>query len=294
MANDWYEERDPLSPIVYRYRDARVLHQRRSAFQDIKVLESGFFGRMLALDDVVQLTQRDEFLYHEMLAHVPLHAHPNPERVLIVGGGDGGTLREVLKHPSVGHVKLVELDAEVIEVAKAYLPDLAGSFASPRVELHVGDGAQYLTETQEHIDVILVDSTDPVGQAAKLFYRGFFAAARKVLRKGGIIAVQSESLHYHANHVRQVQDELSSVFASVALYGTSIATYAGNWWTFSMASDEALPHEPVRPPVTGTRVYDAEVHRSAFVSRRVLDCFTAAEADFVQSPARVHSYTSAE
>ena len=233
MSRKWLLEDDPFAPIAYRYAVRARLHSSRSAFQQIEVFETDFFGRMLVLNNVVQLTERDEFLYHEMLAHVPLHSHPSPERVLIVGGGDGGTLREVLKHPSVSRVVVVELDPEVIAVAKRFFSSLARSFDSPKAEVVNGDGVAFLRETGEQFDAVLVDSTDPVGPAAALSSPEFFRAAAGALAEGGLFAMQTESLHFHVEYVNRVQASLREFFQFVRLYCVPVATYAGNWWTFS-------------------------------------------------------------
>ena len=276
----WFDERDPFSPIAYRYPIKAELHRRRSPFQEIVVLETEFFGRMLVLDDVVQLTERDEFLYHEMLAHVPLHLLQRPERVLIVGGGDGGTLREVLKHPTIQRVTVVELDREVIEVAKEYFPGLARSFSSPKVTVHHADGVEFLRAAGEQFDAILVDSTDPVGPAKALSTPSFFASAKQRLTAQGLFAMQTESLHFHVQHVDAVQAALRGVFPAVSLYAAPIATYAGNWWTFSLACRRENDWEPVRSPVDGTRVYGDALHRGAFVPAEVRSCFSAIAADW--------------
>ena len=275
MAKQWFEERDPFSPIQYRYAEARTLYSARSEIQEIQVLASDFFGRMLVLDGVVQLTQRDEFLYHEMLVHVPMHSHADPKRVLIVGGGDGGALREVLKHESVDQVTLVEMDPEVIEVTKKYFPDMAAGFASPLVTVRHGDGVAFLQGAGREFDIILVDSTDPVGPSTSLSTPEFFQLAAEALTDRGVFAMQTESLHFHADYVNQVQRSLGAGFGAVDLYGAPIATYAGNWWTFALASHAPVGREPVREPAPGLRIYCRELHRSAFVPSKALTCFTS-------------------
>ena len=272
MAGSWFEEQDPFSPVQYRYRIEEVLHRRTTPYQRIEVLRSAFFGRMLVLDGVVQLTERDEFVYHEMLVHVPMHVHPGPERVLIVGGGDGGTLREVLRHPGVA-VTLAELDPEVVEVSRAYFPTLSESFDSPRAMVVYGDAADYVAEATERFDVVLCDLTDPVGPARKLSEQPFFEAVKGILAPGGVVAMQTESLHFHAAHIKRVQEALGAVFPHTALYGAPIATDAGNWWTFSMASLAAIEQEPRRTPPPGVRLYGTDMHRAAFIPDAVLEGF---------------------
>ncbi len=272
MSASWFEEEDPFSPIRYRYRIEEVLHKRKSQYQEIQVLRSSFFGRILVLDGVVQLTERDEFIYHEMLTHVPMHLHGNPQRVLVVGGGDGGTVREVLRHPKAEAV-LAELDPEVVEVAKAYFPRLAESLDSSRLNIFYGDAADFVANATERFDVVLCDLTDPVGPARKLSETPFLESLKKILTPGGVVATQSESLYFHAQHVRQVQENLRSIFSSVGLYGVPVATYAGNWWTFSIASLGALTIDPCRAAVAGVRFYNGKVHSSSFISNEMLDSF---------------------
>jgi len=260
-----FTERDPFSPITYSYLMEEVLYQGRSQHQDILVFKSPFFGRVLVLDGVVQLTEWDEYYYHEMLAHVPLHAHPHPRRVLIIGGGDGGALREVLKHPGVEEVTLVEVDAQVVEVSRRFFPTLATGFADPRTRLIIAEGSAFLAGAPALFDVILVDSTDPVGLAANLFTQSFYQRAAQALTPEGMLTSQTESLHFHRDFVRQVQGRLAQVFPIVGLYAVPLATYAGNWWTFSIASRRHPVSQAIRAPQGVTRYYSAEVHRHAFL-----------------------------
>ena len=271
MPDEWFIEADPFSPINYRYAGTKLLHQRRSAFQEIKVLEHGFFGRILVLDDVVQLTERDEFMYHEMLAHVPLHSHPNPERVLVIGGGDGGTLRESLKHSSIKAATLVDIDPEVSDVSKLYFPTLSRAFSDPRAVLKPGDGAAFLATTSEKFDAILVDAPDPVGPARTLTTPEFYRSALTALTDRGIFAMQTESLHFHLPFVRQVQGILGGIFPWVGLYAAPIATYAGNWWTFSVGSRAPVSVDPVRTSGFETVYYSRDAHAKAFVPPAVLE-----------------------
>lgn len=270
-TKNWFVEADPYSPINYRYAVDRVLYEHKSAIQEIKVLEHQFFGRMLVLDDVVQLTERDEFYYHEMLAHVPMHSHPAPRKVLVIGGGDGGTLREALKHPSVGSATLVDIDPEVIEVSKRFFPAVASGFADPRAVSSPGDGAAFLRETREKFDIILVDAPDPVGPAQSLHTQEFFKSAQAALTENGVFAMQTESLHFHIEFVQDVQKALKAVFSWVSLYAVPLATYAGNWWTFSIAAKAPLSKHPIRALVPGTLYYGGETHPQAYVPARVLN-----------------------
>lgn len=276
MPKFWFAESDPFAPINYRYKVNKRLFSKKSPYQHVKVFEHDFFGRIMTIDDVVQLADRDEFFYHEMLAHVPLHMHPAPKKVLIIGGGDGGTLREALKHPTVEKAVLIDIDALVIETSKRFFPQVAVAFKSPRATVLNMDGAKYMRETGERFDAVLVDSTDPVGPAKTLSTQDFFKTAANVLTPNGLFAMQTESLHYHIVFINQVQGYLGKVFPSVGLYAAPLATYAGNYWTFSIASKAKVQRwDPVRPAIKGTRIYDEEFHRKAIVPQKARDCFTA-------------------
>lgn len=269
MNEKMFHENDPFSPISYSYRIKNTLYSGKSKFQEIIVLDSTDFGRILVLDGVVQLTERDEFFYHEMLAHVALHAHKKPESVLIIGGGDGGTLREVLKHESVKKVQLIELDEQVIEISKRYFPALTSGYLDVRTQVKEMDGSLFIRETDEKFDIVLIDSTDPVGSAECLFAEQFFKDVWSVLNEDGMVAVQTESLHFHRRFVMDVQKRLDGIFEIVRLYTVPLATYAGNWWTFSIASRKYEPSKPHREYTIDTKYYDDQVHENAFLTDRL-------------------------
>ncbi len=265
MANTRFFEKDPFSPIQYVYPLSQRLLSVKGRFQKIEVLESPYFGKMLALDGVVQFTERDEFFYHEMLAHVALHAHPSPSKVLIIGGGDGGALKEVLKHSVVREATLVEIDSEVTEVSRSFFPDFAWAFEDPRTRVVMTDGSSFLTQHGGSYDVIIVDSTDPTGFAQSLFTDSFFASVASALAGKGIFVAQTESLHFHLAFIREVQTRLAARFRWVDLFTQSLATYAGNWWSFSIASDAYDPRQLRRTVEVPTRYYCEEVHRHCFL-----------------------------
>jgi spermidine synthase len=269
VNDELFRERDPFSPINYTYKINSVLYSGRSTYQEMQVLDSPEFGRILVLDGVVQLTERDEFFYHEMLAHVALHAHMNPEDVLIIGGGDGGTLREVIKHETVRNVQLVELDEKVIEISKRYFPSLSTGFSDARVKVEEMDGSHFVRDTTDKYDVVIVDSTDPVGSARNLFSEQFFSDVFSILNEDGIIVIQTESLHFHRQFVKEIQQKLGKSFKIVGLYTVPLATYAGNWWTFSIASRKYLPDLPNRKHTVSTKYYDEQVHKNAFLPETV-------------------------
>ena len=271
MDDVLFLERDPFSPIRYAYKAQQVVHREQTEFQEILVLDCAHFGRVLVLDGVVQLTESDEFFYHEMLTHVALHAHPQPENVLIIGGGDGGTLREVAKHSPVKIIDLVELDHRVVEVSRQYLPTVAASFDDPRLSMACMDGATFLQQSDRRFEVIIIDCTDPVGPAEGLFSDEFFADAINRLTPDGILVVQTESLHFHRSFVADVQRRLSQLFAIADLFTVSLATYAGNWWTFSIGSKRYDPREQARKCEVPTRYYSDDVHTHSFLPKSLYE-----------------------
>jgi len=249
-----------------------LLYDGHSAFQHLVVLDTVPFGRMLVLDDACQTSEADEYVYHEMLVHVPIMAHPDPRRVLVIGGGDGGALRRVLEYPDV-RATLVEIDGEVVRVSRALLPGIAGdAFTHPRGELIIGDGVNYLRETQEHFDVILVDSTDPVGPAVDLFNDAFYRDARRALGEDGLIVTQSGSPLVMLDELIAAAARLRAVFPIVKTYLCSIPLYPGVLWSFTAASASIDP-SAVDPARIAARLrrngaptgwYTPAVHRAAF------------------------------
>lgn len=260
-------ESDPYAPIQYTYEVTNVLYKHKSRFQDIMVFENPFFGKILVLDGVVQLTEKDEFFYHEMLTHVVMNSHPNPEKVIVIGGGDGGTVREVLKHKAVKKVYFIEIDEEVIKVSKKFFPNVASGINDRRVEIKCMDGAEFVKGRQSDIDVVIVDSTDIVGFAKSLFTNKFFRSIKNCLTENGMFVSLSESLHFHKDIVIEVQKTMKSVFPIVDLYTAPIATYAGNWWTFSVGSKKLDPREIRRKDRIRTKYYSSNIHKSAFLPK---------------------------
>lgn len=241
-----------------------VLFQGKSEYQDIAVIESREFGRMLVLDGVIQFSLRDEFVYHEMLAHVPLFTHPRPEKVLVIGGGDGGTVREILKHPEVKRVHLVDIDGMVLEVCREFFPELAMSLEDPRVGVHIADGIEFVKEHQQAFDVILVDSTDPEGPAEGLFTKEFYGSVAQALRRGGLMAMQSGSSFFTPRLVRATYQTIASQFAAVQLYLASVPTYSLAPWGFMLAAKRHPVSGRRQPGSLNTRYYSPEVHKAAF------------------------------
>jgi spermidine synthase len=245
----------------------RTLHTEQTDFQKLDMVETEEFGNMLLLDGMVMTSQKDEFVYHEMVAHVPLFTHPNPENVLVVGGGDGGVIREVLKHPSVKKATLVEIDGKVIEYSKKYLPEIAGELENPRVDVKVDDGFMHIAQSENVYDVIMVDSTEPVGPAVNLFTKGFYSGISKALKEDGIFVAQTDNPWFTPELITKVFKDVSEIFPITRLYTANIPTYPSGLWTFTMGSKK---HDPLavseeRFHEIETKYYTKELHKAAFV-----------------------------
>jgi len=245
----------------------KTLHTEQTQFQKLDMVETAEWGNMLILDGMVMTTQKDEFVYHEMVAHVPLFTHPNPEKVLVVGGGDGGVIREVLKHPSVKKAVLVEIDGKVIEYSKKYLPEIAGELDNERVEVQVDDGFMHIAKSENEYDVIMVDSTEPVGPAVNLFTKGFYAGISKALKEDGIFVAQTDNPWFKADLIQTVFKDVKEIFPITRLYTANIPTYPSGLWTFTVGSKKYDPLEVSddRFHPIETKYYTKDLHRAAFV-----------------------------
>jgi len=194
----WIEEKLEIkNGRALKIRITKSLEKVKSEFQEIEVVESESFGKILLIDGVIMLTEADEFCYHEMIAHVPLCVHPKAKKVLVIGGGDGGTVREILKHDSVNEVDVCEIDEKVIEISKRHFPYLANSFDDPKVKIYCEDGNKFIKSHKDEYDLIIVDSSDPIGPAEVLFRREFYEAIFQALKDDGIVVAQAESFFYH-------------------------------------------------------------------------------------------------
>lgn len=273
---DYFVEFDDTG-VTLRVAVEAVLHEGRSDYQDLLVFESPMFGRTLALDGIIQTTERDEAIYHEMLVHVPMLAHGAARRVLIIGGGDGGALREVLKHP-VEQVTMVELDQAVVETSKQFLPSLhAGGFEDPRLTLLFADGVKFAAESAERFDVILVDSTDPLpGPGEVLFSEAFYGDCRRLLNPGGILITQFGVPFLYPEAVRGAFTRLAAGFADATLYIVTLPSFAGGYMAFGWASDDTGARQHTTETLTAryasagldTRAYTPAFHQAAFVLPR--------------------------
>jgi spermidine synthase len=268
---DWFAE-PPMRGWQQRIEVRERLFRESSAHQSLEILDSVPFGRVLVLDGAVQTTEADEYVYHEMLAHLPLLQHGNAKRVLIVGGGDAGLLRRVLEHP-VEHAVMVEIDEMVVRASRDYLPEIGGNaLQDPRAELIIGDGARYLRETDLRFDAILVDSTDPIAAAEVLIQREFFESARSALAPGGLFVMQSGSPLLMGDELRTIHQRLGTVFGSIRTYLATIPAYPAVLWSFTLAARDGILNFPTRDELAvrfaaarlRTGYYTPDVHLAAF------------------------------
>ena len=217
-----------------------VLFEQKSEYQHVLVFQSTTWGKVLVLDGVIQLTERDEMAYQEMIAHLPLFAHPNPEHLLIIGGGDGGVIREAVKHASLKSITICEIDRVVIEAGKKYFPSVAAAWDDPRVTLHEGDGAVFMKKEDNigRYDVIVTDSSDPIGPAQSLFESPFYQAMHAALRPGGKVCTQAESIWINLPLIQQLVSDSLQIYANAEYATTQIPTYPAGQIGFLLCSKE--------------------------------------------------------
>mmetsp|Transcript_54757 Transcript_54757/g.123302 ORF Transcript_54757/g.123302 Transcript_54757/m.123302 type:complete len:318 (-) Transcript_54757:10-963(-) len=275
IKDGWFMEKNPQWPGQANSLQVKeVLLHEKTKFQDLMVFQSTDWGKVLILDGVIQLTERDEMSYQEMMAHLPLFSHKAPSKVLIIGGGDGGVLREVCKHKCLTHVDMCEIDNGVIEASKRFFPTVSCAFGDPRVNLVVGDGVAFAEKAAEGTyDVIVIDSSDPVGPAEKLFSPEFYANAHRILKPGGVLCSQGECLWVHAELIEKMLKENGSSFASAEYASIQVPTYpSGQIGAFlaRKAADGSSGSSSCRSPARTVseemdlRYYSAEMHAAAF------------------------------
>lgn len=249
-----------------------MLFHEKNELQDLIIFQNQDFGRVLALDGIIQTTEKDEFIYHEMLVHIPMMTHPNPKRVLIIGGGDGGALREVLRHETVEKVTMVEIDPSVIELCEKYLPNHSqGAFHHEKAHIVIDDGAKFVRETGEKFDVIICDSTDPIGPGEVLFGLPFYRDCLSCLTTGGLFVSQNGVPTIQANELRDAHAKLSMVFPEVHHFVAPIPTYVGGFMVFSLSSNREVSKKPSRVlPFQNLCYYTEEIHRASFALPRYI------------------------
>lgn len=227
------DDRDNLK-VSYRIKD--IVYSEESPFQHVSILDSYDFGRMLVLDGVVQTTAMDGHIYNEMITHVPLSFHPDPKRVLIIGGGDCGAAREVAKYDNVEQIDMVEIDELVVTACKAHLQEVSGNLSDPRVNFIYDDGVAFVKNAEAQYDVIIVDSSDPVGPAVELFSRDFYTNVHRALKDDGLMVCQSESPIFYFDVLQQTYRHIHDLFPFAKLYTATVPTYPGGLWSFTLGS----------------------------------------------------------
>lgn len=268
----WVEE--TLYPAYQqRFKVDNVLFEEKTEHQDLIIFENETFGRVMALDGVIQTTDSDEFVYHEMISHVPILAHGAAKKVLIIGGGDGGVLREVLRHESV-ECTMVEIDAAVVEMSKKYFPDhSAGAFENDRCNLVIADGLKFVKETDDRFDVIIVDSTDPIGPGEVLFTSEFYQDCSRILTERGILVTQNGVPFFQGDEVTTTQERMSPYFADMSFYVVAVPTYVGGFMTLAWASHDTGNRQQSVSDIaprfekagfSDTQYYTPDVHVGAF------------------------------
>lgn len=266
----WFQEN--YTPNVnLQIKIKTPLHSEVSPFQKIDFFDTFEFGRIFTLDDVLMVTEKDEFIYHEMIVHVPLAVHPNVKKVLVVGGGDGGTVRELTKYPSIEQIDLVEIDERVVRLCQQFIPQTASQLEDPRVHMFFEDGVAYMARMKSVYDLIIVDSTDPIGPGEGLFSNAFYRDCYEALNESGILINQHESPFYEAEKIamEKAHAKLKSKFPIAKVYQFHVPTYPSGYWLFGFASKKYDPiqdHDPSSWEKRGlrTQYYNSDIHRATF------------------------------
>ena len=270
ILDGWFSEICPMWPgIALSLEIDKILYSKKSKFQQIDMFQTKNHGKMLVLDGIIQLTQSDEFAYQEMLAHVPLFAHPKPETVLVIGGGDGGILREANRHDCIKTIDFCEVDEDVINVCKEFLPDLACGFDDPRVKIHIADGNAFVKAQKNRYDIIIVDSSDPIGPGKALFEQPFYQSLKTALKPNGIIATQGESFFLHKECVINLIKITKELFPVQAYSYFLVPTYPGGNIGICLGSLGPQLKKPCRDVTENfqeqLKYYTPQIHEASFV-----------------------------
>ncbi|MDD1641523.1 MAG: polyamine aminopropyltransferase [Methylococcaceae bacterium] len=240
--SQWFTEQVPWAETAFSLKIKQKLHEEQSEFQHLEIYETETFGNLMVIDGCTMVSTRDNFFYHEMMSHPALYTHPNPKRVWIIGGGDCGTLKEVLKHPSVEHAVQIDIDERVTRLAEIYFPELCESNNDPRAELKFIDGIKWVKEAApDSVDLIIVDSTDPVGPAEGLFSDEFYRDCFNCLSENGMVVQQSESALYHMKLIGEMRNSMNSAgFSHLQTLFFPQCIYPSGWWSATIASKADL------------------------------------------------------
>ena len=270
LDKSWFTEPVEATGTAFSLKLGEKLHEEQTPYQKIEIFKTESFGYLMTIDGCTMVSTRDNFLYHEMMSHVALNSHPSPKNVVVVGGGDCGTLREVLKHPEVTSATQVEIDERVTRLAEQYFPELCTANDDPRATLFFGDGIQWMKDAApESIDLIIIDSTDPVGPAEGLFGRRFYLDCIKALKPDGMLVQQSESPLLHLELIKEMHETMRIAgFAQTRLFHFPQPLYPSGWWSGSIASKSPAPLverlDAAAIAKLDTQYYNAAIHRGAF------------------------------
>jgi spermidine synthase len=269
LDHKWFTEADYTNGVAFSLRITHKLHEETTPFQHLAIYDTTDFGKLMALDNMLMVTDRDNFIYHEMITHPVLFTHPAPRKVAIIGGGDCGTLREVLKHPEIEQALQIEIDERVTRVAEQYFPTLCESNQDPRAKFYFEDGIKWMAEAEENsLDVIIIDSTDPLGPAEGLFNEDFYRQCCRVLTPTGLLSQQSESPLLHLSLLQAMHQAMRQAgFERPRILHFPQCIYPSGWWSVTLAGRGDLTEfriaDVVHKPFE-TRYYNADIHRASF------------------------------
>ena len=255
------------------------LYSETSPYQKVDVFSSRAFGNVLTLDGLMMVTERDEFFYHEMIVHIPMLTHKNPKNILVIGGGDGGTVRELLKHKSVEHIDMVEIDGLVVEASKKFFPTVSSELNNPKVNVLIQDAVEFIKDKEDIYDIVLIDSTDPIGPGEGLFNEKFYNNVKRALKKGGIVTPQTEGPFAQSENMKKTYHLLRKVFKNVAHYYGPMPTYPGGYWSWGFCSDD------VEIPFDCTKIDEKraqEIEKTCKIYNRMLHCAAFMVPNFVK------------
>lgn len=266
----WYSE-NHSNDVQFSVRVEKQLYTANTEFQRIDVMTSKEFGTFLTLDGLMMVSEKDEFIYHEMIVHVPMSVNPNIKNVLVIGGGDGGTVKQLVRYESIENIDLVEIDSEVIRVSREFLPELSAGLDDKRVNIYYEDGLRFIRSKRDEYDLIIVDSTDPFGPGEGLFTREFYGNCSKALNSDGIMVNQHESPYYeeYANSLIRAHGRIKGVFPIHKIYQAHIPTYPSGHWLFGFASNRFDPIKDLDADAWNlrgikTKYYNTNLHMGSF------------------------------
>jgi len=254
----WLTE-DERENLEVSYKIKEIVFEGQSSFQHVMILDSYSFGKMLVLDGIVQTTSMDGHIYNEMIAHIPLCIHPRPRKVLIIGGGDCGAAKEVCKYSSVEHIDMVEIDKLVVDVCREHLREVSGNLSDPRVHYIFENGVTFVQDIENEYDIIIVDSSDPIGPAKVLFEKSFYQNLYKALKNDGLMVCQSQSPIFHADVMEQTFKRISQIFPQTEIYTAVVPTYPGGLWSFTIGSKQYTFPSPDRLNYQNTRYVNPQI-----------------------------------